>query len=233
MVAKKNCTGSSSVSCQDQHSYSTASVVMTLNSPVVAEVSITRGSPPPLFLFLLGLVCFVRGEEGHAVGPEVGVEVRGLVETPPAHLAAQIPFSVLAQCLRGGGRRAVGRAVSTGGAAVCIALGVPHAVRDEAVPAEGAGRREADAALQALEGGGVGSVLGDVALKLRPILGGEAAGDTTENVVFLLQVAGRRCRRGGRSGSLCRTRTLFTVLCGVLFLVSYPDRRRSTFAILF
>lgn len=194
-------------------------------------MSVTRGPHP--FLFLLGLVCFVCGEEGHAVGPEVGVEVRGLVETPPAHLAAQIPFSVLAQHLRGGGGRAVRRAVSAGGAAVRIAVGVPHAVCDEAVPAEGAGRREAHAALQALEGGGVGSVLGDVALKLRPILGGEAAGDTTEDVVFLLQVVGRRCGRSGRSGSLGRTRTLLNVLCGVLVLVSYPDRRRSTFAILF
>lgn len=120
------------------------------------------------------------------MGPEVGVEVRGLVETPAAHLAAQVPLSVLAQRLRGGGGRAVRGAVNSRGAAVCVALGVPHAVSDEAVPAEGAGRREADAALQALEGGGVGPMLGDVALKLCPVLGGETAGDAAENIVFLL-----------------------------------------------
>lgn len=88
---------------------------------------------------LLGLVCFVCGEKGHAVGPEVGVEVRGLVKTPAANLAAQIPLSILAQCLRGGSRGAVRRAVSSRGAAVRIALGVPHAVSDEAVPAKRAG----------------------------------------------------------------------------------------------
>lgn len=126
------------------------------------------------------------------MGPEVGVEVRGLVETPAAHLAAQIPLSVLAQRLRGGGGRAVGRAVSAWGATVGVALGVPHAVSDEAVPAERAGRRKADAALQALEGGGVGAVLGDVALELRPVLGGEATGHATEDVVFLLELVGRR-----------------------------------------
>ena len=139
--------------------------------------------PAPLLLGLVRLVC---GEEGHAVGPEVGVEVRGLVETPAAHFAAQIALPVLAQRLGRGGGRAVRRAVSARGAAVCVALGVPDAVSDEAVPAEGAGRREADAALQALEGGGVGPVLGDVPLKLRPVLGGEAAGYATENIVFLL-----------------------------------------------
>lgn len=136
MVAKKNCTGSSSVSCQDQHSYSTASLLRYDPRLLVVDVLLVTGGPT---LPLLGLVCFVCGEEGHAVGPEVGVEVRGLVETPAAHLAAQIPLSVLGQCLRRGGGRAVRRAVSARGAAVGIALGVPHAVSDEAVPAEGAG----------------------------------------------------------------------------------------------
>lgn len=120
------------------------------------------------------------------MGPEVGVEVRGLVETPAAHLAAQVPVSVLALSLGGGGGGAVRGAVSAGGAAVGVALGVPHSVGDEAVPAEGACRREADAALQALEGGGVAPVLGDVALELGAVLRGEAAGDATENVVFFL-----------------------------------------------
>lgn len=150
-------------------------------SSVVTSDSSSPPRPP-----LLGLVCFVCGEEGHAVGPEVGVEVRGLVETPAAHLAVEIPVSVLALPLRGAGGGAVRRAVSAGGAAVRVALGVPHSVSDEAVPAEGAGRREADAALQALEGGGVAPMLGDVALKLRPVLCGEAAGDASENVVLLL-----------------------------------------------
>lgn len=148
----------------------------------------------PAHLSLLGLVRLVCGEEGHAVGPEVGVEVRGLVETSAAHLAAQIPVPVLAQRLGGGGRRAVRRAVGTRGAPFCVTLGVPHAVSDEAVPAEGAGRGEADATLQALEGSRVGPMLGDVALELGPVLGGEAAGDAAENVVFLVQLAGRqRC----------------------------------------
>lgn len=130
------------------------------------------------------------GEEGHAVGPEVGVEVCGLAETSAAHFAAQVPVSVLAQRLRGGGGGAVRRGVDPHGAAVAVALGVPHAVGDEAVPAERAGRREAHSALQALEGGGVASMLGDVALKLRPVLCGEAAGDAAENAVFFLQLLG-------------------------------------------
>lgn len=131
------------------------------------------------------------GEEGHAVGPEVGVEVSGLVETPAAHSAAQVPVSVLSLRLRrGGSRGAVRRAVGAGGAAVRVALGVPHSVSDEAVPAEGAGRREADAALQALEGGGVAPMLRDVALKLGPVLCGEPTGDATENVLFFLCLAG-------------------------------------------
>lgn len=71
--------------------------------PVVDHLSGKKSPacPSPL---LLGLVCFVCGEEGHAVGPEVRVEVRGLVKTPPAHLAAQVAVSVLRQGLRGGGR---------------------------------------------------------------------------------------------------------------------------------
>ena len=96
-----------------------------------------------------------------------------------------------------------------------LALAVPHAVSDEAMPAEGAGRGEADAALQALEGGGVGPVLRDVALELRPVLRGEAAGDAAENVVFFLLAAGR----GRRPGSLCRTRAVLAVRRGVLLLV--------------
>lgn len=143
-------------------------------------------------------------EEGHAVGPEVSVEVRGLVETPAAHLAAQVAIAVLAQRLRGGGRREVGGVVSARGAAFGVAVRVPHAVRDEAVPAEGTGRGEADAALQALEGGGVGPVLRDVALKLCPVLGGKAARDAAENIVFFLLVVGRPRRwYGGRSCPLC------------------------------
>lgn len=122
------------------------------------------------------------------MGPEVSVEVRGLVETPSAHPAAQVPVSVLAQRLRGGGGRAVRGAVGAGVAALRLALRVPDAVSDEAVPAERAGGGEADAALQALEGGGVGSVLGDVALKFGPVLGGEAAGDAAEYVVLLFQL---------------------------------------------
>lgn len=72
------------------------------------------------------------------MGPEVGVKVSGLVKMPTAHPAAQIPLSILALCLRGGGRGAVWRAVSPGVAPFCIALGVPHSMGDEAVPAKGA-----------------------------------------------------------------------------------------------
>lgn len=184
MVAKKNCTGSSCFISGSTFIFYSSSI-KTLDSSSVS----LRG--PPL---LLGLVCLVCGEEGHAVGPEVGVEVRGLVETPAAHLTAQVPLSVLALRLRGAGGRAGRRAVSARGAAIRVALGVPHAVGDEAMPAQRAGRREANAALQALEGGGVGAMLGDVALELRPILGGEPAGDAAENVVFLLQLVGcQRC----------------------------------------
>ena len=96
----------------------------------------SQATPPPLLLGLVRLVC---GEEGHTVGPEVGVEVSGLVETPTAHLADQIPLSVLALRLRGGGRGAVGRAVSARGAAFRVAVGVPHSVSDEAVPAKRTG----------------------------------------------------------------------------------------------
>lgn len=178
---------------------------------------------------LLGLVRLVCGEEGHAVGPEVSVEVRGLVETPAAHLADQVPISVLALRLRGAGGRAVGRGVGALGAALRVAVGVPHAVSDEAVPAEGAGGREADAALQALEGGGVGPVLGDVALELRPILGGEAAGDAAKNVVFLLRLVGGR----GRPASLRRScGELLAVLGAVLFLVSCPASGGAALAVL-
>lgn len=127
------------------------------------------------------------------MGPEVGVEVRGFVKTPAAHLTAQVPVRVLALRQWRGGGRAVGGAVGARGAAVRVALGVPYAVGDEAVPAQGTRRCEADAALQALEGGGVRSVLGDVPLKLRPVLCGKAAGNATENV-FFLQLAGRRRR---------------------------------------
>lgn len=183
-LKKANCTGAALF---HQHSYSTAPLLLgrdprllLINDPSVSD-DLPRPLPP-----LLGLVRLVCGEEGHTVGPEVGVEVRGLVETPAAHLANQIPVAVLSLRQRGGGGRAVRRAVSAGGAAVRVALGVPHSVSDEAVPAERAGRREADAALQALEGGGVAPMLRDVALKLRPVLRGEAAGDATENVVFLL-----------------------------------------------
>lgn len=44
--------------------------------------------------FLLGLVRLVGREERHAVGPEVCVQVRGLVETPAAHFTDQVsvPF---------------------------------------------------------------------------------------------------------------------------------------------
>lgn len=138
---------------------------------------------------LLGLVCLVCSEEGHSVGPEVRVEVRRLVETPPAHPAAQVPVSVLALRQGGSGEGSVRRARGAGAAALRVALRVPHSVGDEAVPAEGAGRGEADAALQALEGGGVAAVLRDVLLKLRPVLRGETAGDAAEHV-FLLQLAG-------------------------------------------
>lgn len=137
MVAKKKKTAQgAAVSSQDQHSYSTASLLR--HDPrllVVDDVSVSEDLPH----LLLGLVCLVCGEEGHAVGPEVGVEVRGLVETAAAHLAAQIPLAVLTLRLRGGGRRTVGRAMSARGAAVCVGLGVPHAVSDKAVPAERAG----------------------------------------------------------------------------------------------
>lgn len=190
---------------------------------LVADVLVSEAPPP-----LLGLVSLVGGEEGHAVGPEVGVEVRGLVETPAAHLAAQVPLPVLALGLRGGRRRAVGRARRARGAAVHVALGVPNAVSDEAVPAQGAGRREADAALQALEGGGVRPVLGDVALKLRSVFGGEAAGNAAEDIVFLLHF----CRRHGPPGSLCSAGTLLPVLCGIFFLFSCSAARRTAFAVL-
>lgn len=54
--------------------------------------SVLEGPPPSL----LGLVCLVGGEEGHAMGPEVSVEVRGFVKTPAAHLTAHVPVRVLA-----------------------------------------------------------------------------------------------------------------------------------------
>lgn len=141
---------------------------------------------------LLGLVRLVCGEEGHAVGPEVRVEVRRLVETPAAHPAAQVPVSVFALRQRGRGEGGVWRAGSAGAAALRVALRVPHSVSDETVSAERAGRREADAALQALEGSGVAAVLRDVVLEHDPVLRGEAAGDAAENVVFLLHLAGCR-----------------------------------------
>lgn len=157
--------------------------------PTLEIIRRLQTTPPPLLLRFVRLVC---GEEGHTVGPEVGVEVSGLVETPATHLAAQVSVSILALRLWGGGSgRAVRRAVGTGCAAVCVALGVPHSVSDEAVPAERAGRCKADAALQALEGGGVAPMLGDVALKLGPVLCGEPAGDATENVIFFLCLTGR------------------------------------------
>lgn len=197
-------------------------------------MSSVRQKPRPLFLPLLGLVCFVCREEGHAVGPEVSVEVRGLVETPAAHLAAQVAIAVLAQRLRGGGRREAGGVVSARGAPFGVAVGVPHAVGDEAVPAEGTGRREADAALQALEGGGVGPVLRDVALKLCPVLRGEAARDAPENVVFFLLVVGRR-RRGysGSSCPLCRACAVLAIQRGVFFLLPSPSCRRTALAVMF
>lgn len=167
------------------------------------------------------------------MGPKVGVEVRGLVKTPAAHLAAQVPISVLTLRLGGAGGRAVGGVVGARGAAVGVALGVPHAVGDEAVPAEGAGRREADAALQALEGGGVCPVLRDVALELGPVLCGEATGHAAENVVLLLQlVGGLRRGRDGRSGSFRRAGAFLAILGRVFLLVSRPASRRSTLAIL-
>lgn len=154
-----------------QHSCSTAQSVSTLRT-------------------LLGLVRLVRSEEGHAVGPEVRVEVCRLVEAPPTNLAAQVAVSVLQMCQRGGS--AWGGAGRAGGAALRVALRVSHPVRDEAVPAEGAGRREADAALQALESGRVAPVLRDVALELRAVLRGEAARDAAEDTILLLRLAGRR-----------------------------------------
>lgn len=122
------------------------------------------------------------------MGPEVGVEVRGLVETPSTYPAAQVAVSILAKRLRGASGRAIGGAVGAGVAALRLALCVPNAVSDKAVPAERASRGEADATLQALERGSVGSVLGDVALKLCPVLGGEATRDAAEYVVLLFQL---------------------------------------------
>lgn len=191
------------------------------------SVSFRRPRPP----LLLGLVRLVCREEGHAVGPEVGVEVRGLVESPAAHLAAQVSVSVLALCLRRtGGGRAIWRALGAGGAAVRVALGVPHSVSDETVSAERAGRCKADSALQALEGGGVAPMLGDVALKLGPVFCSEPAGDTAENVIFLLCLTGSRwCWRHGRPGSLCGTAA---ILCVGFVLVSRSGRRRTDLTVL-
>lgn len=178
-----DCTGAAVF---HQHSYSTVSPSSAVTpQEIIRQLQTT---PPPLLLGLVRLVC---REEGHAVGPEVGVEVRGLVESPAAHLAAQVSVSVLALCLRRtGGWRAVWRAVGAGGAAVRVALGVPHSVSDETVPAERAGRCKADPALQALEGGGVAPMLGDVALKLGPVFCSEPAGDAAKNVIFLLCLTG-------------------------------------------
>lgn len=174
-----------------------------------------------------GLVRLVCGEEGHAVGPEVGVEVGGLVEAPAAHLAAQVAVAVL-PLLRGGGGGAQRGAL--GAAALRLARGVPHPVGDEAVAAERAGRGEADAALQALEGGGVAAVLRDVPLELRPVLRGETAGDAAEDAVLLLQLAGRR-RRGqrGSSGPFGGTGSFFW---GVFFLHCWVGRGRADLAVL-
>lgn len=76
-------------------------------------------------------------EEGHAVGSEVRVEVRGFVEAAPAHPAGQVPLRVL----RAGVGRAGGRAVRSvraqgGGGGGVPALRVPDSVGDEAVPAQ-------------------------------------------------------------------------------------------------
>lgn len=126
------------------------------------------------------------------MGPEVRVEVLRFVEAPPAHLAAQVSVAVLQVCQRGGGAGGgARRAGGSRGTAFRVALRVSHPVGDEAVPAEGAGRREADAALQALEGGGVAAVLRDVALELGAVLRGEAAGDAAEDAVLVLQLARR------------------------------------------
>lgn len=191
------------------------------------SVSFRRPRPP----LLLGLVRLVCREEGHAVGPEVGVEVRGLVESPAAHLAAQVSVSVLALCLRRtGSGRAIWRALGARGPAFRVALGVPHSVSDETVSAERAGRCKADSALQALEGGGVAPMLGDVALKLGPVFCSEPAGDTAENVIFLLCLTGSHwCWRHGCPGSLCGTAA---ILCVGFVLVSRSGRRRTDLTVL-
>lgn len=174
VVAKKT--------AQEQLCFNNIHILQPLPFPSVITLESQTTRP----LLLLRLICLMCGEESHAVGPEVGVEVRGLVETPAAHLADEIPVCVLTLRLGRGAGRGIWRAVSARVAAVRVALGVPHSVSDKTVPAERAGRREADAALQALEGGSVSSMLRDVALKLCPILCGETTGDATENVVLLL-----------------------------------------------
>lgn len=107
-----------------QHSESTARRLLVL-PPLDA--------PPPLLRFVR-LVC---GEEGHSVGPEVCVEVRGLIEAPAAHPAAEV--SVLSVGLRGGAGGAVRRTVRPLGATLPVAMGVSHSVGDEAVAAQRAG----------------------------------------------------------------------------------------------
>lgn len=80
---KKTQTGRFTVS---QHSYFTVRLGCCAT---IVQPSVCDGGDASLVRPLLqGFVRFVCREEGHPVGPKVGVEVRGLVKAPAAHLAA-------------------------------------------------------------------------------------------------------------------------------------------------
>lgn len=94
---------------------------------------------------------------------------------------------------------------------------VSHAVSDETVASQGAGRGEAYATLQALEGGGVSAMLRDVALEFDAVLRGKAARHAAEHVVVLLGLGKRQ-----RSCFLHGNAALLAPLCGLSAVSAAP-----------
>lgn len=122
----------------------------------------SRNSQESLSVLLVALPC---PDERHPVGPEMRFEVELALESLPAHFALQAgPFPLL---------RGVPLDVPLG-----IPLGIPGVLRlgpspfllvgDEAVPAQGAGGGEGQAAVPALLRAAVPAVLQDMRLQLRP-----------------------------------------------------------------